>query len=497
MPPGISRIRRIMRPASYRSLAATGPEAGPPGGRPTRRATVPVGTDSSRNPRDPIPRRPGPAFWESIHEALIRNPFLRERPTEHASERVRQRPRVPRSRPKAAHAPPFPCGTDSSPNPRDPVPRRPGAAFWELIHEALIRNPFLWERWSSVDAPPRCFDDRPISGPVFNTHVSRATVPPALSIWTSFARLLLDSRHRLGMSQATLSQLAHVSRGQIAKIELGHADPSLDTAERLALALGLEVSLVSRPPILLEARQRDVVHAACSGYADRRLRAERWDTAREVEIIHGRSRGWIDLLAFDPRTGLLLVVEIKTRLDDIGVVERQLAWYERSAFDVAHRLGWPARRVGVWLLGLASAEVDAAIWANRTTLSLAFPVRAAEMATITTGGVWPKDHCRGLALIDPRSRRRDWLIRCRADGRRSVAPYVDYADAARRLAPVRNPESPHPSRRTSARRTQGVRDGTEYERVPRERGPRRHGCAVWASVHEGLIRNPFCQERSR
>ena len=134
-----------------------------------------------------------------------------------------------------------------------------------------------------------------------------------------------------------------------------------------------------------------------------------WDTAREVEIIQGRSRGWIDLLAFDPRTGLLLVVEIKTRLDDIGLVERQLAWYERSAFDVAHRLGWPARRVGVWLLALASAEVDAAIWANRKTLSLAFPVRAAEMATITTGGVWPKDHGRGLALIDPRSRRRDWL----------------------------------------------------------------------------------------
>jgi transcriptional regulator with XRE-family HTH domain len=239
------------------------------------------------------------------------------------------------------------------------------------------------------------------------------------------------------MSQENLSQLAHVSRSQITKIELGHVDPSLDTAERLAIALGLEVELIMLPPILLEPRQRDAVHAQCSGYVDRRLRAQEWQTAREVEMAHGRSRGWIDLLAFDARTGLLLVVEIKTRLDDIGLVERQLAWYERSALDVARALGWPARRVVVWLLALASAEVDATIWANRKTLSLAFPVRAPEMATITTGGVWPKDNGRGLALIDPRSRRHDWLIRCRADGRRSVAPYIDYADAARRLDPAR------------------------------------------------------------
>lgn len=160
------------------------------------------------------------------------------------------------------------------------------------------------------------------------------------------------------------SSKAHLSRGQIAKIELGQADPSLDVVERLAIALGLEVELVARQPILFEPRHRDFVHARCSGYADRRLRAADRATAREVEIVHGRSHGWIDLLAFDRRTGLLLVVEIKTRLDDIGLVERQLAWYERSAFDVARRLGWPARRVAVWLLALASEEIDAAIRAN-------------------------------------------------------------------------------------------------------------------------------------
>jgi hypothetical protein len=40
---------------------------------------------------------------------------------------------------------------------------------------------------------------------------------------------------------------------------------------------------------------------------------------------------------------------------------------------------------------------------------------------------------RGLALVDPTSRRRDWLLPTRSDGRRSSLPYRDYADAARRL----------------------------------------------------------------
>jgi transcriptional regulator with XRE-family HTH domain len=250
---------------------------------------------------------------------------------------------------------------------------------------------------------------------------------------TTFARLCRDSRNRLGISQETLAGMAHVSRAHIAKIELGHADPSLDIAERLATALGLEVELVARHPILLEPRQRDAVHAACSGYADRRLRGAEWETAREAEVVHGRTHGWIDLLAFDLRTGLLLVVEIKTRLDDLGLVERQLAWYERSAFDIARRMGWPVRRVAVWLLALASEEVDSAIRANRHVLSVAFPTRSEEMMRVAAGGEWPANNGRGLALIDPRSRRRSWLIRCRSDGRRSRAPYLDYADAAGRM----------------------------------------------------------------
>jgi hypothetical protein len=121
------------------------------------------------------------------------------------------------------------------------------------------------------------------------------------------------------------------------------------------------------------------VHARCSAYLDRRLRNQGWETTREVEIVHGRSHGWIDLLAFDRRTGTLLVIEIKTRLDDLGALERQLGWYERMAWQLAAARGWrPRRRISV-VVALASDEVDAVVRDHRDLIRIAFPFRAADL----------------------------------------------------------------------------------------------------------------------
>ena len=81
-------------------------------------------------------------------------------------------------------------------------------------------------------------------------------------------------------------------------------------------------------------------------YVDRRP-VGRLADPREVEVVHGRSHGWIDLLAFDPRTGRL-VVEIKTRLDDVGAIERQLGWYRRMAPAIARAQGWEVRQTTGW-----------------------------------------------------------------------------------------------------------------------------------------------------
>ena len=249
----------------------------------------------------------------------------------------------------------------------------------------------------------------------------------------TFAQLCRETRTRLGLTQQELGDAVGVTRGYVAKVESAKANPTIDLAERIARALDLKVDIVARlPTIIGDRRQRDLVHARCSAYSERRLQAAGWQTAREVEIVHAHSHGWIDLLAFDPVSGTLLVVEVKTRLDDVGAVERQLGWYERSAFDVARRLGWRPRRTIGLLLVLASDEVDAVIAQNRELLARSFPGRAR-----TLSGVIVRDPTRinerGLAMIDPTSKRADWLRPTRVDGRRSPARFRDYGDAARRL----------------------------------------------------------------
>jgi DNA-binding XRE family transcriptional regulator len=250
----------------------------------------------------------------------------------------------------------------------------------------------------------------------------------------SFAHLCRDTRVLLDITQQELASAVGASRSHIAGIETGRVNPSLDLVMRIGEALGVDLQLVGQRPVIIDPRSGDLVHARCSGYVDRRFHRAGWLTRREVEVVHARSHGWIDLLAFHPATGTLVIVEVKTRLDDLGAIERQMAWYERTAADTALRFGWRPKAVTSWLLLLASEEVETAVLRSRDVLREAFGDRASEMRAVLGGATPPMSDRRGLALIDPWSRRADWLVPTRSDGRRSLAPYRDYADAARRIA---------------------------------------------------------------
>jgi transcriptional regulator with XRE-family HTH domain len=240
----------------------------------------------------------------------------------------------------------------------------------------------------------------------------------------------------LDIRQADLASAVGVSRSHIAEVETGKVNPSLDLVMRIGDALGLDLELVARSTVVVEPRVSDSVHARCSGYVDRRFRGSGWVTRREVEVVHARSHGWIDLLAFHPVTRVLVIVEVKTRIDDIGAIERRLAWYERSARELAARFDWRPSRISTWLLVLASDEVESAALMQRDVMRAAFPDRAIEMRHVV-GGDLPSTSQRGVALIDPASRRADWLMPTRSDGRRGAAPYRDYAHAAARFGAPR------------------------------------------------------------
>ena len=217
-------------------------------------------------------------------------------------------------------------------------------------------------------------------------------------------------------------------------------DLTFDSATRLLEAMGARLTVGVSAPFLADRElQRDPAHAGGTSYVAARLRRDGWLTASEVEVGGDRSRGWIDILAYHPDHRLLLVIEIKTEIRDLGAIERTLGWYEREAWAAARRLGWRPRKVVGCLFLLATEMNEARIGDNRAAFSAGFPIRATELRRIMSNEAPPAHGDRAMALIDPRSRRQQWLRPSRLDGRSTPAPYVDYADFMRVIQTRRRP----------------------------------------------------------
>jgi transcriptional regulator with XRE-family HTH domain len=249
-------------------------------------------------------------------------------------------------------------------------------------------------------------------------------------------------RTTIGWSQRELGRRARVSQSMVCLVERGAlGDLTFSTAATLLKAMGARLVVnVDAPYLADRARQRDPAHARLGSYVAARLRRAGWETRAEVEVGSDRSRGWIDLLAFHPASGLMLVIEIKTEIRDLGQIERSLGWYEREAWAVARRLGWRSTRVIGSLLLLATDANDLRAGANRPSIDVGFPLRARHLGPVLVGGAPPPEKGRAIAMVDPRSRRRSWWGTLRIDGRRSPAPYLDYADFMLSIGgPVRRP----------------------------------------------------------
>ncbi|MBA3876894.1 MAG: hypothetical protein C0498_08150 [Anaerolinea sp.] len=244
-------------------------------------------------------------------------------------------------------------------------------------------------------------------------------------------------RTAIGWSQRELGRRAAVSQSMVCLAESGVLrDLTFSTAAALLSAMGARLVVdVDAPYLGDRERQRDPAHARLGAHVLARLRRAGWETRPEVEVGGDRSRGWIDIVAFHPESRVMLVIEIKTEIHDLGQIERSLGWYEREAWGAARRFGWrPARAIGCLLL-LATEANELRAAANRTSIEVGFPLRARHLEPVVLGGSMPTATGRAIAVIDPRSHRRAWCGALRIDGRRSPAPYVDYADFMRSIGP--------------------------------------------------------------
>lgn len=247
------------------------------------------------------------------------------------------------------------------------------------------------------------------------------------------AAVVRESRVGLGWSREELAERAGTSATTVWRIEAEQcASIGFGTLFAVLEALGIEASMDLRAPRRdRDRRQRDPVHALVCGYVARRLRALGWEVELEVEIGVPRHSGWIDLMAYHAPERCLFISEVKSEIHDAGAVQRTLHWYERESWAAAHRLGWHPILAASALLVVDTAANDERLDLNQRLFAHAFPTRAKALGAWLAQPSAPAPD-RGLALVDPSSRRRQWLRATRTDGRRTPNAAADYRDVLRR-----------------------------------------------------------------
>jgi transcriptional regulator with XRE-family HTH domain len=187
-------------------------------------------------------------------------------------------------------------------------------------------------------------------------------------------------RRRRGWTQGRLAAEAKVGRWVVVDIELGRG--SRITVERLTdvvAALGgyLSVRVMYHGEGL--DRLRDRRHAALVDQMVARLRNDGWEVATEVSFNVFGERGAIDILAFEPVTGTLLVIEVKTVVPDVGGMLATLDRKVRLARDLAGARGWRVRTVGRLLVLPEASTARRRIEQHEATFRNAFPARNVEV----------------------------------------------------------------------------------------------------------------------
>ncbi len=224
-------------------------------------------------------------------------------------------------------------------------------------------------------------------------------------------------RHQRGWRQTDLAGKAGVSASLIGLLERGRADAiSVRGIRRIGSAMELRLGWDAgyRGPEL--ARLRDADHARLAEWVTQRLERFGWTVVPEASFNHYGDRGRIDLLAFHPATGKLVVVEVKTVIAEIQDLLGSLNTKERIAPMVARSLGWRAVRAIPFLV-VADGTTNRRRLAAHTRLFARYALRGKGAAA------WirqPGGNASGLVLLAKLPNRNG--VGVRRAGRQRVRP---------------------------------------------------------------------------
>jgi hypothetical protein len=185
-----------------------------------------------------------------------------------------------------------------------------------------------------------------------------------------------------------------MSRTAIHRIERGGGeDVTGRTLRRVAAALDarFEQRVLWRGEQLDRLLDRN--HAAIVETVVRWLTAEGWQVVPEATFAIAGERGSIDVLAFHPGSGALLVIEVKSVMPDVQATVAGLDRKARLGPAVAHARGWSPRTVSRLLVLPSDTTTRRRVAAHAATLGSVLPVRTREVRR------WARDPVGSLAGI--------------------------------------------------------------------------------------------------
>ena len=181
-------------------------------------------------------------------------------------------------------------------------------------------------------------------------------------------------RIRRGWRQCDLAAAAGVSTSTVSRIERGHIGSlSVDSLLRVGAALDIRVDVVPRWRGGELDRMIAAGHSAMHETMATEFRGTEWLVAPETTFSIYGERGVIDILAFHPPTGALLVIELKTDLVDVQALIGSVDRYRRLAPQLARDRGWTVNSVSCWVVLRETPANHRRLAAHATVLRTAFP----------------------------------------------------------------------------------------------------------------------------
>jgi transcriptional regulator with XRE-family HTH domain len=148
-------------------------------------------------------------------------------------------------------------------------------------------------------------------------------------------------RRRRGWRQRDLAAAAGLSQPTVSRIERDLLDKV--TFHAIVACVGA-LNAHLRLDLFHDGEQvtalRDAEHAAIQDWLASTLASWAWETTVEVSFNHYGDRGRIDVLAFDRASRVLLVAEVKSRIDDAQETVGRIDVKARVAPELGRARGW-------------------------------------------------------------------------------------------------------------------------------------------------------------